>query len=133
MLDEIGHYLNITNRTILFDMEKFYDNVDVHKIIELGLKHRYPTRLLGLGLMMHMGIRGLKCFNIIPGSKLPSNGRIAWCIQSTTFAKILLMDAMMGAHQAWQTPPPLNTQIRTFVDDIRVTARGTYPFHQKQI
>ena len=121
--DEIGHYLQYTNGTILFDMEKFYDNVDVHKLITLATKHEYPTILLTLGLQMHMGIRGLKCYNMHPGFKQPSNGIIAGCTQSTTFAKILLMDAMIEAHRGWITHNSLHTQIRTFVDDIRVTTR----------
>ena len=71
----------------LLDMEKFYDNVDVHQLSKLAQKHQYPTMLLCLGLQMHLGVRGLKCFNIHPGHKTPSNGIIAGCTQSTTFQK----------------------------------------------
>ena len=53
MLDDIGYYLNLHDGTFLFDLEKFYDNVDVHHLISFG-EYYYPTKLLSLGLMMHM-------------------------------------------------------------------------------
>ena len=105
--------------------QKFYDNVDVHKLTQLAKKHNYPLKLLVLRLQMHMGVRGLKCFNMHPGHRTPSNGIVAGCTQSTTFAKILLMDAMIEAHRSWITHNTVYNQIRTFVDDIRVTTRGT--------
>ena len=70
-------------------MEKFYDNIDITKLIRLGQDYNYPTRIMALGLQMHMACRGIKCYNTHPGHTLPSNVIIAGCTQSTTSAKIL--------------------------------------------
>ena len=46
-VDENNNPIEI-NPGILFDMEKFYDNVDVHKLIHLARKYHYPLNRLTL-------------------------------------------------------------------------------------
>ena len=77
--------------------------------------------VLGLGIMMHMAPRWLRTYNYIPGFVLPRNGIIVGCSQSTAFARILLHGMLSSIHD---TPWFGHVTIRSFVDDIRHTARG---------
>ena len=102
LLDEAARYQGDSNGTVLFDMEKFYDNIDITQLMLLGLQYGYPRRIMALGLQMHMACRGLKCYNANPGYTMPTNGIIAGCTQSTTFAKVLLMEVMQTMYTDWQ-------------------------------
>lgn len=127
LLDEVGRYKQGTNGTILFDMEKFYDNISITKLMMLGLQHGYPRRLMSLGLQMHMACRGLKCYNTHPSHTMPTNGIMAGCAQSTTFAKVLLMDVVQTMYTTWEIGQlKYNAQVRTSVDDIVITCRGPH-------
>ena len=57
--------------SILYDMEKFYDNIDVIKLAYRATECGYPGKILALGLQMHMAVRGLKCDNQFPGDITP--------------------------------------------------------------
>ena len=58
LFDEIGYYRKENSVTILWDMEKFYDNINIITLIDLASELLYPTRLLALGLAMHMAPKG---------------------------------------------------------------------------
>ena len=77
-------------------MEKFYDNIDIGVLINEARRLEYPPTLLGMGLQMHMALRGIRCYSIFPGETIPTNGVSAGCSQSTTFAKIPLHSIMQG-------------------------------------
>ena len=94
LLDDVGRYNQATNGTILFDFGEFDDNVNIMRLIMLGLQHGYPRRIRSLGLHMHMACRGLKCNDTHPGFSMPTNGIVAGCTPETTFTKALLMDIM---------------------------------------
>ena len=107
-------------------MEKLYDNIDISKLVTLGLQYGYPRRLMSLGLHMHTACRGLKSYNSHPGHTMPTNGIIAGCTQSTSFAKVLLMETMQNMYDSMNIGHvKYEAQLRTFVDDIRITVRGT--------
>ena len=86
--DDIAVLLGDYTLSVLFDMEKFYDNIDILKLIELADEQQYPSLVLQLGLQMHMAPRGLRCYQHCPGQAQPNHGIIAGCTQSTTFGKI---------------------------------------------
>eukprot|EP00973_Karenia_brevis_P069316 9637407-Karenia_brevis.AAC.1 len=71
-------------------MEKLYDNISIPTLIKEATRLGYPPLILKLGLQMHMACRSIKCYQFHPGVTAPTNGIIAGCTQSTTFAKILL-------------------------------------------
>ena len=114
--DEVHGLTHGNNITCLFDMEKFYDNIDITKLIKMAHTTSYPPLLLALGMQMHLALRGTRCFNIYPGAHLPCNGIIAWCTQSTTFAKVLLHEVLQQAYHNHQ-----GVMIRSFVDDVRTS------------
>ena len=73
---EIGHYLQYTNGTILFDMEKFYDNVDLARLMAHAEATGYPPILMASGMQMHMAQRELKCYSSFQGKCLPKMGSL---------------------------------------------------------
>ena len=75
--DEVGSYSSEEVGTLLFDMEKFYDNVDLARLMAKAEATEYPPILMALGMQMHMAQRELKCYSSFPGKCLPRNGIIA--------------------------------------------------------
>ena len=94
--DEMAVRLRLDTLITLWDMEKFYDNIDIAYLIQEAITLDYDVTLLNLGLQMHMAPRGLKCYGICPGQVAASNGIIAGCTQSTTFTKIYLYAVLQG-------------------------------------
>ena len=60
--DEMAIRLGKDTLVTLWDMEKFYDNIDIETLIEEAAMLEYPTILLSLGLQMQMAPRGLRCY-----------------------------------------------------------------------
>eukprot|EP00973_Karenia_brevis_P049028 6799867-Karenia_brevis.AAC.1 len=79
-------------------MEKSYDKIFISNLIQKATRLDYPPLVLKLGLQMHMACRSIRCYQCHPGVTTPTNGIIAGCTQSTTFAKILLHAIIQEAY-----------------------------------
>ena len=66
-------------------MQKFYDNIDVIKLIEEIGETNYPIKVAALGIQMHMAPRVIKAYDCHCDTENPSNSIIAGCMQSTFF------------------------------------------------
>ncbi len=73
---------------ILWDMEKFYDNIHIGLLIKRAEDLGYPSLIIALGLQMHVAPRILRAHEHHTFCELPSNGIIAGCTQSNIFARI---------------------------------------------
>ena len=134
MSDEIAVRTGSDTLSILFDMDKFDDNIDILKLIERADRQTYPALILNLGLQMHMAPRGLRCYRHCPGQVRPNHGIIAGCTQSTTVAKIDLKVVLQGLWDKYHTEMAkgitgkqaegLGNDIRSFVDVISVTTHS---------
>ena len=122
--DEVAIANGDDTLTILWDMEKFYDNICIARLLREACRLRYPMLVLRLGIIMHMAPRLLRTYNFIPGLVQPRNGIIAGCSQSTAFARVLLHGVLGRIHDS---PWYGMVSIRSFVDDIRHTGRGKPP------
>eukprot|EP00973_Karenia_brevis_P011148 1508950-Karenia_brevis.AAC.1 len=78
-----------------------------------------------------MACRSIRCYQFHPGVTTPTNGIIAGCTQSTTFAKILLHAVCQQAYDTEISEALARgyqcsyaTSLRTFVDDISSISRG---------
>ena len=126
----------------LWDMEKFYDNMDIGFLIEEASSLNYPIMLISLGLQMHMTPRGLRCYGYCPGQVLAGNGIIAGCTQSTTYTKIYLHAVLEGFWDKYQTRMMLGqpsladpedslaeiyADMRSFIDDMSMATYGEAP------
>eukprot|EP00973_Karenia_brevis_P071995 10003033-Karenia_brevis.AAC.1 len=85
--NEVAYYRGEATLSTLYDMEKFYDNISIPTLITEATRLGYPPLVLKLGLQMHMACRSIRCYQFRPGVTTPTNGIIAGCTQSTTFAK----------------------------------------------
>ena len=65
--DEIALYQELERGAILYDMAKFYDNIDICLLCAEAMRCGYPAMMLALGMQMHMALRGLKAYNTHPG------------------------------------------------------------------
>eukprot|EP00973_Karenia_brevis_P064375 8944162-Karenia_brevis.AAC.1 len=79
-------------------MEKFYDKISIPTLVKEANRLAYPPLVLKLGLQMHMACRSIRCYQFHPGVTTPTNGIIAGCTQTTTFAKILLHAILQQAY-----------------------------------
>ena len=120
--DELAHYDGEEVLRILWDMAKFYDNIDISKLMDRAIEMEYPIMILALGVSMHMAPRVLKTQEHFTMCELPSNGIIAGCTQSNIFARIFLFAILKWSIEG----VPINCRMRnpdwdflkSFVDDI---------------
>ena len=118
--DELSSLSKEEVAAILWDMDKFYDNINIIKLLDEVYDTHYPLRVSSLGLQMHLAPRVIKAydsFSLIP--TLPTNSIIAGCTQSTYFARVLLYQLLFNVSTGNPT-----VDFRTFVDDIKQTAYG---------
>ena len=120
----MAHYTGQEVAKILWDMEKFYDSLDICKLIDRANYLGYPSKLIAMGMIMHMAPRVIRAYEHHMEVGLPANGIIAGCTQSNHFARIFLYTVILALGEG----SPYG-EIRTFVDDIAQTERGkeTYP------
>ena len=106
--DEMAVRLGKDTLVTLWDMEKFYDNIDIGFLIQEAIALEYDITLLNLGLQMHIAPRGLRCYGFCPGQAAAGNGIIAGCTQSTTYTKIYLHAVLQGINikraYCWDKP-----------------------------
>eukprot|EP00973_Karenia_brevis_P022308 3069370-Karenia_brevis.AAC.1 len=98
--NEFAYYKGEATLSTLYDMENLHDNISIPKLIEEATRLAYPSLVLKLGLQMHMACRSIRCYQFHPGVTTPTNGIITGCIQSTTFAQILLHAICQEAYEA---------------------------------
>ena len=65
--DEMAVRLGKDTLVTLWDMEKFYDNIDIEILIQEAITLEYDISILSLGLQMHMAPRGLCCYGFALG------------------------------------------------------------------
>ena len=61
--DEMGTYSGLEVAKVLWDLEKFYDTINIKKIVAKCDMCRYPIKLTALGLIMHTAPRMLKAYD----------------------------------------------------------------------
>jgi len=122
MFDEVATLNGEAVSTILWDMEKFYDNIQMNKLIAKAIEVEYPLTVFCLGLQMHMAPRALKTYDCNAYAQIPCNGIIAGCVQSNYLARVLLFTVMQ---ELWnENIHPSKSYLRTVVDDIRQSECG---------
>ena len=103
---------------LLWDMDKFYDSIDVTILIGLCRDKQYPLHPLVLGMKMHMALRVLKVDDGFQPCELPSNGIIAGCLQSTRLTKGFLYGVCQRHCYAIPDQKLNQEYLRSFVDDL---------------
>ena len=96
--NEISSHLGHHNITTLWDIEKFYDSIDIVELLKLARNMNYPSLLLALVVQLYLCPRILVVNNCYHTGIVPYNAVLAGCAQAATFSKILLFDILEYAH-----------------------------------
>ena len=76
--------------TVLWDLEAFYDNVDIPTLIGECQRYDFPMPVLILALQCHMAPRRIRHTDKISRAIYPSRGILAGCSTSTSLARAQL-------------------------------------------
>ena len=78
-LDELALLENKTPITAYWDIQKFYDNVNISKLIKAAFEMDLPLRAMGIALQMHLAPRILSVNKWASRIIQVSNSLIAGC------------------------------------------------------
>ena len=104
---------------ILWDAEKFYDNVCLGQLFKAAVKCGLPSRQLLLGLQMLLAPRAIRVSNVIGEPKQPSNGLTAGSRRANFYARLLLYPILESMHIMFPSAGP-----RSYVDDMAQLLTG---------
>ena len=115
---------------MLWDIEKFYDHVQLHQVVEVAMSDgvEYPLIPLALGLMMHMAPRRVSTDGVISERLWPTRSLIAGCGQSIDFGRLALWRVLERIHLEY-----LPKQLETWVDDLHHLERGRAEYVEAQL
>ena len=60
LLQEVGVVLGESTASANWDLQKFYDSIDVRLLLGLGAEHGFPIRVAVVDLQVHLGLRALR-------------------------------------------------------------------------
>ena len=103
----------------LWDLDKFYDNIDLTILIAAGRGSCYPLRNLALSLQLYLSPRLLRASGCIDSGIVGYNGVLAGCAQAKNFSKAMLLDIIDHAHVVHP-----GADISVYVDDIGTVSKG---------
>ena len=85
--------LGLHTAMVLWDLEAFYDNVDVPTLIRQCKRWHFPLPVLALALQCHMAPRRIRCGKSISRALRPARGILAGCSTSTSCSRAQLRNA----------------------------------------
>ena len=119
LMSETGAYLGLKAATVHWDMEKFYDSLDLRLIVRSARATAYPLRPLFLSLLTDLGPRYLVAQNHCSEAIHTSNSITAGDAQANNKARCLLYQILDHVHCEAPRAP-----IRQYADDLTQRAEG---------
>ena len=116
---EVAHLNHESFLYILWDAEKFYDNVDLSILLEAALKLGLPRREMVLCLDVLLAPREVRVGKISSPPVAPANGMLAGLKRANFFARLLLYGTLDTLHRAIPKAGP-----RSYVDDLTQLITG---------
>ena len=118
LLDELivqegGHNINI-----YWDVEKFYDSVDLVKLLIFAQERGFPLAVAALDLQAHLAMRVLRWCGCHSLPLAVSSSILAGSKFSNSYARLYLYDVLEAMHSE------LPLQVGQHVDDLAQCARG---------
>ena len=120
VMNETAAALNIPCCNVFWDVDKFYDSIDLETLIVLAKQLHYPKQILCMGLLVYTGSRRLRVGKCYAKPLAPAKSMTAGCGQANLHAKILLHALMLRMRANWPTVAPSQ-----FVDDIQQRGEGS--------
>ena len=117
--DELDGYSSKVSITGYCDLEKFYDSIDVLKLIHHALACEFPLAPLTLLLQVHLSTRVIRVNKWVSEPLLPFTSIIAGCRSSGHLARVMLYSILQHHHDMHVPIPGLpQLHFRCFVDDL---------------
>jgi ribonuclease HI len=118
---EISQLNGIASSSVYFDLEKFFDTVQLEQMTKAARGLKYPARELLLSVQMHRAARQLKAGSHHSEWILTARSILAGCGRSISFTRAALYQILQHIHDGYM---PF-TRGQVWVDDITLTSRGT--------
>ena len=104
---------------ILYDLQKFYDTIQLPTVLAVAVRFMFPLRTLVMVVINYVAPRVIKAGASFSDATQPVDSILAGCQQANDMARIALYRLLDKMH-ILHPKAPLNT----FVDDIRQYAEG---------
>jgi hypothetical protein len=119
LYDELDGNSTQVSITGYCDLEKFYDSIDISKLIHHALACDFPLAPMSLLLQVHLSTRIIRVNTWVSEPLLPFTSIIAGCRSSGHLARVLLYPILQHHHEM-HVPTPGFPQLhfRCFVDDL---------------
>ena len=129
ILDEASLALQQQNASILWDVQAFYDSIDLVQVLESALALNFPPIVLVMELKSHLAPRVLQENNGYSKPILPTSSIIPGIKGANDFARCTLFALMDHVHRSYF---PRVTS-KSWVDDVNQRAQGTKQFVLKHL
>ena len=119
MHDELEGRSTKVSITGYCDLEKFYDSIDIARLIHHAIASQFPLVPLTLLLQVHLSTRIIRVNKWVSEPMLPFTSIIAGCRSSGHLARVLLYPILQQQHDSY-IPTELCPKLhfRCFVDDL---------------
>ena len=120
LMDELAPLEGFFRACVLWDLEKFYDNISLDNLVRAALQYQYPPQLLRLGLRCYLGPRLIVWRGVAAEWLAPTCSICAGCVRANDMARVVMYDVLDGMHL--QDP---SNQLCQFVDDVQSAHNAT--------
>ena len=118
--DELATEGGLVAATVLWDLTKFYDTIDLLRLVVSGVDMGYSPLALGLSVQMYLAPRYLRANQCFDQGVVPFTGIVAGCGRAVRFTRIVLYGVLEKAHSAFPRVVPTS-----FVDDLTQRVEGS--------
>ena len=112
ILDECAVLHGKCTAGIYWDVEKFYDNIDIVKLATLAQTYEYPIAVSSLDLQVHVAPRVVRWAGYYSETTPIFSSILAGSKFSNSYARIALYETLERAHAM------IPDQVRQYVDDL---------------
>ena len=119
ILDECAVLKRESTAGIYWDVEKFYDSINIVRLAELSQEFNFPIAVSSLDLQVHVAPRVVRWANFYSEATPIFSSILAGSKFSNSYARIALYRLLDAAHAQ------LPDQVRQYVDDLAQVQRGT--------
>ena len=116
LMDELAAIEGMVRATWLWDVEKFYDSIRLHKLVDTALSYQYPADLLLLGLRCYLGPRMITWKGVAGFWMAPNTSVCAGCVRANDMARVTMYDILDSMHVAHP-----RATLGQFVDDCKAS------------
>ena len=121
-MDETARELGITSASFQWDVEAFYDSMQIVMTLKAALKLHFPPQLLGPVACAHMGPRLLRTCSAVSMPIWPTSSILAGCGTGPALASCLLNEALIVTNAQMG---PRGVSSRAWIDNVTQRCEGT--------